>query len=109
MATPQRIQRKRTKGWKMPPNTVSVTRPGRWSNPRKVGMYKGYTAADAVRDFKAWLNRDVGTESWCLVYGKPPTTEEIRRELRGKNLACFCKIGHPCHGDVLLEIANTGG
>lgn len=30
---PQRIQRKRTKGWRMPPNTVSVTRPGKWGNP----------------------------------------------------------------------------
>lgn len=30
---PQRIQRKRTKGWQMPPNTVSVTRPGKWGNP----------------------------------------------------------------------------
>ena len=23
-------------------------------------------------------------------------------ELRGKNLACWCKPGHPCHADVLL-------
>ena len=33
MTLPVRIQRKRTKGWKMPPNTVSVTRPGPWGNP----------------------------------------------------------------------------
>lgn len=26
--------------------------------------------------------------------------------LRGKNLACFCKLGEPCHADVLLELAN---
>jgi hypothetical protein len=32
-AAPVRIQRKRTKGWKMPPNTVSVTRPGKFGNP----------------------------------------------------------------------------
>lgn len=31
---------------------------------------------------------------------------EIKRELRGKNLACWCKAS-PCHADVLLEIANT--
>lgn len=30
---PVRMQRKRTKGWKMPDNTVSVTRPGKWGNP----------------------------------------------------------------------------
>jgi hypothetical protein len=33
VTAPVRIQRKRTKGWKMPPNTVSVTRPGKWGNP----------------------------------------------------------------------------
>lgn len=27
-------------------------------------------------------------------------------ELRGKNLACWCKLGDPCHADVLLELAN---
>ena len=33
MAKPVRIQRQRAKGWKMPPNTVSVTRPGKFGNP----------------------------------------------------------------------------
>lgn len=32
--------------------------------------------------------------------------EEIRRELAGRDLACWCKPGDPCHGDVLLELAN---
>ncbi len=105
---PVGIQRKRTKGWKMPPNTVSVTRPGRWSNPRKVGMYRGYTAADAVADYRRWLAREDGCRSWEGVYGLPPTTEEIQRELRGKNLACFCALDQPCHRNVLLEIANAG-
>jgi len=27
-------------------------------------------------------------------------------QLRGKNLACWCKIGTPCHADVLLKLAN---
>jgi hypothetical protein len=31
---------------------------------------------------------------------------DIRATLRGKNLACWCKIGDPCHRDVLLDIAN---
>ena len=35
------------------------------------------------------------------------TKEAIRQELAGKNLACWCPIGSPCHADVLLEIANT--
>jgi len=32
---PKRIQRRRTKGWKMPENTVCVTRPGMFGNPFK--------------------------------------------------------------------------
>jgi hypothetical protein len=28
-------------------------------------------------------------------------------ELRGKNLACRCKLGAPCHADVLLQMANA--
>ena len=30
---PERIQRRRTKGWRMPPNSVVISRPGEWSNP----------------------------------------------------------------------------
>jgi hypothetical protein len=34
------------------------------------------------------------------------TIDDIKRELRGKNLACWCKLSEVCHADVLLEIAN---
>ncbi|MGH6822039.1 MAG: DUF4326 domain-containing protein [Methylocella sp.] len=36
----------------------------------------------------------------------PPNLNAIRPAPRGKNLACFCKLGEPCHVDVLLELAN---
>jgi Domain of unknown function (DUF4326) len=36
-----------------------------------------------------------------------PSHDDIRRELRGKNLACWCRVGAPCHADVLLELANA--
>ena len=103
MATPKRIQRKRTKGWKMPPNTVSVTRPGRWGNPYRTSLFRDYSRAAVVADYKRWLSGDVGARVWA---GPPPTKNEIRAELRGKNLACFCPLDQPCHADVLLEIAN---
>lgn len=32
---------------------------------------------------------------------------EAMETLRGKDLACWCKLGEPCHGDVLLELANA--
>lgn len=34
------------------------------------------------------------------------TVMDVRRELRGKTIACWCPINSPCHGDVLLEVAN---
>jgi Domain of unknown function (DUF4326) len=35
------------------------------------------------------------------------TVEMVRRELAGQHLACWCKPGAPCHGDVLLWAANA--
>jgi len=36
----------------------------------------------------------------------PPTVEEILRDLGGRDLACWCSTGDPCHGDVLLTLAQ---
>jgi hypothetical protein len=105
--TPQRIQLRRTKGWRKPADSVVVSRPSKWRNPCKVGMYRGYTAADAVRDFRLYIARDLQARSFENAFGPPPSIEEIKRELRGKHLACWCKPGEPCHADVLLELANA--
>lgn len=96
MTEPKRIQRKRTKGWRMPANTVSVTRPGRWGNPFKFD--ENSDAAWCVCRFRDWL---LFSEQGQFV------AKAARRELRGKNLACWCAEDQPCHADVLLQIANT--
>ncbi|MBB4574436.1 DUF4326 domain-containing protein [Rhizobium lentis] len=36
-----------------------------------------------------------------------PTPADIAKALRGFNLACWCKLGEPCHADILLELANA--
>ena len=95
MIQPVRIQRKRVKGWKMPENTVYVGRPTPFGNQFYVGLYRDYTAADAVNSFEHSLEMN-----FRLV-------DKIKKELRGKNLACWCKLGEPCHADVLLKIANS--
>jgi hypothetical protein len=41
-----------------------------------------------------------------VIVGPPPTLDDIRCDLAGKNLACWCKPGEPCHADVLLDLAN---
>jgi hypothetical protein len=98
-----RIQLSRKKGFKLPPNTVVVARPTKWGNPWKVrkGPLRKLTddasQAEAVEAFEAMLDEGI----------TPPfTLDRIREELAGKNLACWCKIGTPCHAEVLLKIAN---
>jgi len=102
----RRVQRKRSKGWKMPANTVSVCRPGRWGNPFLIGepacnvpeAFCGRVAqdaAEAVELYRALLDQ-CGLLKACEL-----------AELRGKNLACWCKIGTPCHAGMLLDLANS--
>jgi Domain of unknown function (DUF4326) len=45
-----------------------------------------------------------------LIAGSLPfTIDDVRRELKGKDLVCWCIPGAPCHGDVLLVVANGAG
>jgi len=54
--------------------------------------------AEAVREYCAWLH---GTPAGRAV------KRAARRELRGRNLACWCPTGHPCHAHELLKVANA--
>lgn len=112
---PQRIQLKRTKGWRIPENTVVVSRPSKWGNPftiagcRDAG-YRGTDAeiADRVKEaFRGWLGPH-WRENWNCEESENKRETILRciGDLRGKNLACWCKIGDPCHADVLLKLAN---
>jgi hypothetical protein len=89
-----RIQRSRAKGWRMPENTVCVTRPGKWGNPFEIAEER--TPAEAVFQFNEAL--EAGKLSFTIA--------DVRRELKDKNLACWCRPGSPCHAETLLRIAN---
>jgi len=116
---PRRIQRRRTKGGKMPPGAVYVGRPTMWGNPWEWRMVLDLmpdelgdaTPADArgwvVDTYRDWLGPD-GEDM------PPPARADIRSdilrrigELRGRDLVCWCRLDQPCHADVLLELANT--
>lgn len=96
----QRIQLSRKRGWKMPPNTVKVCRPGFWGNPYKVAKPGGRREyALAVRQYR---------EMMLVVFAlKPKSMITDLLTLRGKNLACWCPLDKPCHADLLLEWANS--
>lgn len=96
---PHRVQLSRKAGFKLPPNTVVVSRPSKWGNPFRVT--KTCTAKEAVELYEAWLR-----------FGGLALLIGLKAALHGKNLACWCKLidddGHrvPCHADVLLRLAN---
>jgi len=107
---PVRVQRSRKKGWKMPPNTVSVARPSIFGNPWKVGPI---SAKQAVTLFRTWLVDEHALDAYLGEKAGPMSVRRRKllaalQKLGGKNLACFCPLDHPCHADVLLEIANRG-
>jgi hypothetical protein len=142
---PKRIQRKRTPGWKMPPNTIYVGRPTKWGNPFdfRRGEYcwaalsfgcRGDPAGRqeaSVRAFRDWIDPPYGRRTLSfreqpafggkdktgkdktvaigppVTAGEAPSKDDIRTALRGRDLACWCALGQPCHADVLLEIANA--
>lgn len=103
---PARIQRKRTKGWRMPDSTVYVGRPTRWGNPFAVGEYGPLDRKpidnDGAVGFFIDMLKDADLQMECCY----PSEDHIREELCGKDLACWCPLDQPCHADVLLEIAN---
>lgn len=73
-----------------PADAVYIGRPGPWGNPFVIGK-------DGDRDQVVQKYRD------CLT---PAMIAKAKRMLRGKDLVCWCAPA-ACHGDVLLEIANS--
>jgi len=105
--SPRRVQLRRTKGWRTPDNTVVVSRPTRWGNPFCVvrGSVMQSSKLTVVKRYEQWLTGN-NVLSSAQNEANKPTIEEIRRELGGKNLACWCSEGDACHADVLLCLAN---
>lgn len=107
MNQPTRIQLSRRGGWRLPPDSVTVSRPGRFGNPFPVGKPgpMGRVAPDqegAVGFFRAML-----ADPEMRAAAGYPSDEEIRNALHGKHLACWCRLGTPCHAEILLELANA--
>jgi len=138
VSTPVRIQRKRTKGWRMPAEAIYVGRPSRWGNPFRVGdrfVNQGAWSPPRVPYPETFL--PVGERAAKNGWGQPYTRivaviqdraqavglfrafvryenvgqwdpDELRLSLTGHDLACWCPLDQPCHADVLLELANGG-
>jgi len=134
---PDRIQRRRVKGWRKPEGAVIVDRTTIFGNPWVVGAPGGFwlptynvsgskvghllTNADAVhlfrrgmegRDFLRWMLPDT-----LNALGRADVRKLLRAHfarihanlpaLRGHDLCCWCGLGEDCHADHLMEIANA--
>lgn len=100
---PKRIQRKRTKGWRMPERTLYVGRGSRWGNPYKIGdRYRNPFDGGEME-----ITRENCLELFRLyAQGRMALGIKWLEPLRGKNLSCWCREDQPCHADILLELAN---
>lgn len=75
----------------MPPGAVYIGRPSKWGNPYQIG--RDGDRASVIKQFATYLA------------ARPDLSDQARVELRGRDLVCWC-APLPCHGDVLLQVAN---
>jgi hypothetical protein len=110
----KRIQRRRTKGWRMPEGAVYVGRPSPWGNKHRVGdivdapfvwLLPSWDDAD-TRDNLTRMTPALAVEAFraeVAGWNHDYRTRWIE-PLRGRDLACWCPLDQPCHADVLLEL-----
>lgn len=104
-----RIQRRRTKGWKMPADAMCVTRPGPLGNPFSTAtafrlwlLHGAITVTELVQSEFLPFNQHANA---LLAMRRQQILQRIP-ELKGRRLACFCEINSDCHADLLIELAN---
>ncbi len=102
MTEPMRIQRKRTKGWRLPENTCCVDRSTMWGNHHRIGDVVDGIVIDAPMAVRLF-EEDIITNAPRLRF----KVKDLWK-LKGKNLACYCGLDQICHADVLLRWANSG-
>lgn len=72
---------------------INITRRSKWGNPYKVEEH-GLQ--------RALISYEQDLLEGRLAFG----LEDVRAELRGRDLICWCAVGSPCHGDILISYAN---
>lgn len=130
----RRIQQRRARSWRKPAGAVAIGRPGFWGNPwgRDGATGRSFVTLEHHRGERVYLGRALGHAElvelhrrWLLGEPLPDVPERaavaernrawreeiLRRlpELRGRDLMCWCPVPGPCHGDILLALANGGG
>jgi hypothetical protein len=111
---PVRLQRKRTKGYRLPPNAVYVGRPTVWGNIWRpedaAAWYPGQlTKRQQVEWAVAQYRRDAEQRQFVhydLSDADAVPLTDLPARMGGRDLVCWCPLDQPCHADVLLAWAN---
>lgn len=117
---PARVQRTRTAGQPgMPPGSIYVGRGTRWGNPNRIvraphGLVVAHDNGSTVGTFPTdKAARRFATDAYRhQLNSDPELAAAARRELAGRDLACWCPLPESgetdhCHAAVLLELVNT--
>ena len=75
-----------------PAGAVYIGRPSKFGNPFVIG--RDGTRAEVIEKYRAWF------------LAQPQLVRAAKAELRGKDVVCWC-APLACHGDVLVEVANS--
>lgn len=94
---PERIQLRRTAGWRMPIGTVKVDRTTRFGNPFRVEEHGRERALDLFAEILSQPERNYPSDALLLT------------ALGGRDLACWCRLELPCHADLLLAHVEALG
>lgn len=113
VVSPKRIQMSRQHPWQIEPKAIIVSRPSEFSNPfvivpvRKGGPFD-VVGPDGFVGQSTGVEgaRRIATDHFRAHAQRIGLYMLARRNLAGRDLACWCPLDHPCHADVLLELAN---
>jgi hypothetical protein len=82
-----RVQKKF--GVELPSNVIYVGRPSKWGNPFKIGKHG--TREEVVAKYETWLQNKLAEDYAFL------------SELKGHDIACWCKPEELCHADIIMK------
>jgi hypothetical protein len=130
MESPKRITRLHKKGFKLPENTVCVHRPSIYSSPFAAAYIEAthdtfggyYRIVIRPKNESERLKLEQIVTAYPFSYGTKKEAQQAAvncyrdlmnsgthriydlEDLRGKNLADWCKEGTPCHIGVIFEV-----
>ena len=91
----------------MPENTVYVGRGSKWGNPYRVGSMHPLPESPGTWGI---LNAEASIALYAAHLTEGPLGRQLIghvKDLRGKNLSCWCAPEKRCHSEFLLKLANT--